>query len=79
MDIRKSDWILGFNDRSLENPPPAAWTVKKDGGVFDQFTGATITPRAVVATVARTLAFARNRRDQLFEIIPPDEATGEGP
>lgn len=55
IDLKKSKWILGFNGRSLQNPPAEQWAVKKDGGEFDQFTGATITPRAVVNKVKQTL------------------------
>jgi electron transport complex protein RnfG len=50
-----SDWILGFNGKSLLNPQETSWKVKKDGGEFDQFTGATITPRAIVAAVHKSL------------------------
>jgi len=57
VELKKSDWILGFNGKSLANPTPSRWEVKKDGGDFDQFTGATITPRAVVHQVKRTLDF----------------------
>jgi electron transport complex protein RnfG len=57
IDLRFSDWILSFNERSLQNPEPAAWTVVKNGGEFDQFTGATITPRAVTLAIARALEF----------------------
>ncbi|TXR53331.1 electron transport complex subunit RsxG [Reinekea thalattae] len=53
----KSDWILNFNGKSLNNPTPEQWLVKKDGGSFDQLTGATITPRAVVKAVKQTLTF----------------------
>jgi len=66
VDLRKSDWILSFNGKSLSSPPADKWYVKKDGGVFDQFTGATITPRAVVKQVKQTLEFFRQHRDQLF-------------
>ncbi len=66
VDIKKSDWILGFNGRSLTDPAPARWAVKKDKGVFDQFTGATITPRAVVAATRRALEFAQAHRNELF-------------
>ena len=45
VDIRKSDWVTDFNQRSLTDPNLTGWNVKKDGGVFDQFTGATVTPR----------------------------------
>jgi len=57
VDLKKSDWILSFNGKSLENPTPEAWAVTKDGGEFDQFTGATITPRAVVNQVKRVLEY----------------------
>lgn len=57
VDLKKSDWILSFNGKSLENPNPEAWAVTKDGGEFDQFTGATITPRAVVNQVKRVLEY----------------------
>ena len=57
VDLKKSDWILGFAGKSLENPDTYLWSVKKDGGDFDQFTGATITPRAVVKAVKQTLEF----------------------
>jgi electron transport complex protein RnfG len=66
VDIRKSDWILGFNGKSLDNPSLPGWAVKKDKGVFDQFTGATITPRAVVAATLRALQYARAHRETLF-------------
>ena len=50
-----SDWVLGFNGKSLTSPANQFWKVKKDGGEFDQFTGATITPRAIVSAVHDTL------------------------
>ena len=48
VDLRKSDWIRSFDNRSLADPVLSGWNVEKDGGVFDQFTGATVTPRAVI-------------------------------
>jgi len=66
VDLNKSDWLLGFEGKSLRNPVPAQWAVKKDRGVFDSFTGATITPRAVVATVKRTLEYAAANSETLF-------------
>lgn len=66
VDLKKSDWILSFNTRSLDNPDISGWAVKKDKGVFDEFTGATITPRAVVSAVARALQYARDNHEQLF-------------
>ncbi|MEC8428272.1 MAG: electron transport complex subunit RsxG [Pseudomonadota bacterium] len=55
VELRKDDWILSFDGKSLQNPSAEQWGVKKDGGDFDQFTGATITPRAVVNQVKRAL------------------------
>jgi electron transport complex protein RnfG len=66
VDLKKSDWVLGFNGRSLDNPQSAGWAVKKDKGVFDQFTGATITPRAVVGATHRALQYAQLKHDLLF-------------
>lgn len=57
VELKKSDWMLSFNDKSLSNPTLSNWAVRKDGGEFDQFTGATITPRAVVNQVKRALEF----------------------
>ena len=74
MDLKKSEWILDFDGRSLTNPEPARWAVKKDKGVFDQFTGATITPRAVVAATRRALEYAQAHHDSLFA----PATTGDG-
>lgn len=77
VDVKKSDWILSFNGRSLQNPDLAGWAVQKDKGVFDQFTGATITPRAVVSAVLRTLQFAQANHEWLFENGGQVPAEGE--
>jgi len=77
VDIKKSDWVLGFNGRSLENPELAGWAVQKDKGVFDQFTGATITPRAVVAATLRVLQFAQANRAALFGERDQNPKAGE--
>lgn len=57
IEIERDPWISGFEGRSLDDPLRQRWTVKRQRGDFDQFAGATITPRAVVQAVARTLAF----------------------
>jgi electron transport complex protein RnfG len=62
----KSGWIRQFMGRSLTNPEEAGWRVKRDGGVFDQLAGATITPRAVVGAVHRALQVIRDRHELLF-------------
>jgi len=66
IETGKSDWILGFEGRSLANPASAGWAVKRDGGAFDQFTGATITPRAVVRAVRDALLYFAANRQALF-------------
>lgn len=68
IEIAKSKWIRDFEGKSLGEPPPAKWAVKKDGGIYDQFAGATITPRAVVKAVKGGLEFfAANRAALLGE------------
>ena len=66
VEERKSDWVYGFRDKSLENPPLDRWKVKRDGGDFDQFTGATITPRSIVNAVKNTLIYYRNHGKNLY-------------
>lgn len=57
IEIKKDAWIRSFDGKSLGEPSPEKWAVKKDSGVFDQFAGATITPRAVVKAVKGGLEF----------------------
>ncbi len=66
IEVEKDDWILGFNDKSINNPVQKKWKVKKDNGVFDQFTGATITPRAVVRAVYKALDYYNENESQLY-------------
>ena len=66
VDIKKSDWILSFNNRSLSNPQLSGWDVKKNGGDFDQFTGATITPRAVIYQIANVLDYFSKDSERLL-------------
>lgn len=70
IETGRSDWILGFDDRSLGDPPLQQWLVRRDGGAFDQFTGATITPRAVVKAVRNALLYFEANREQLFAMTP---------
>jgi len=72
--LSKSNWILSFTGRSLSDPQPDKWAVKKDGGVFDQFTGATITPRAVVKAVKKGLGFFAEHRAELLDEAPTKTA-----
>ena len=67
IEARKSDWIQRFNGLALGHPPLEKWKVKKDGGEFDQFTGATITSRAVVGAVRDGLELFAARRAEMLE------------
>jgi len=66
IDTDKSDWVKDFKGHSLGNPGELGWHVKRDGGDFDQFTGATITPRAVVKAVYNSLQYFKLHKDELF-------------
>jgi electron transport complex protein RnfG len=66
VEVRKSPWINDFAGKALDNPSQERWLVKRDGGDFDQFTGATITPRAVVAAVRNTLLYYQQNADMIF-------------
>ena len=70
IELAKDDWILGFTGKSLRDPAPENWKVKRDGGVFDQFSGATITPRAVVRTITRGLTFFDRNKAALTAPLP---------
>lgn len=67
IDARISDWITHFTGKTVESAQDKRWAVQKDGGEFDQFTGATITPRAVVKAVKNTILFIKQ---QDIETLP---------
>jgi electron transport complex protein RnfG len=73
IETRKSDWIRQFRGKSLANTPENDWSVTKDGGVFDSFTGATITPRAVIKGVHEALLFFDANHEQLLSAVPKTE------
>ena len=79
IDLKKNDWILDFNGKSLENPKPKYWKVKKDKGSFDQLTGATITPRAVVTQVLKTLQYFEKDKVRLLEEAKLQNSTKNAP
>jgi len=66
IELAKSDWIRSFDGKSLSSPAASGWAVKKDRGEFDQFAGATITPRAVVKAVHGALQYFDAHRAQLL-------------
>lgn len=74
IELAKDDWITRFSGRSMTDPTPDRWKVRRDGGAFDQFSGATITPRAVVGTVYRGLGlFDRHRSALLAPLSSEDQ------
>ncbi|SQB39604.1 electron transport complex protein RnfG [Citrobacter koseri] len=68
IELRLSDWITHFSGKTIGAENDAHWAVKKDGGDFDQFTGATITPRAVVNAVKRAGLYAQTLPAQLPQL-----------
>jgi electron transport complex protein RnfG len=74
IEERRSRWIRIFDGRSLSDPPAARWQVRKDGGDFDQFTGATVTPRAIVAAVRNVLVYHERHRERLYSAPAVDAA-----
>ena len=78
MEEKKGDWILRFTGLSLGNPLPDKWKVKKDGGQFDQFAGATITPRGVVDAIRKGLELFAANKTQMMDINARKTAVKEG-
>lgn len=68
IEVAKSKWIHDFEGKSLGDPPAEKWAVKKDGGVFDQFAGATITPRGVVGAIRGGMEFYAANKTQMTEV-----------
>jgi electron transport complex protein RnfG len=66
IESSRSNWLRQFEDASLEAPPRDRWAIRRDGGAFDQLTGASITPRAVVGAVKETLLYFEANRDEIF-------------
>ncbi|TRX56346.1 electron transport complex subunit RsxG [Thalassomonas sp. M1454] len=75
IETRKNDWIYSFDNKTVESVNDLRWAVKKDGGMFDQFTGATITPRAVVKAVKNTALFFNENKDDI--LAAPTSTCGE--
>ncbi len=67
LESRDVHWLERFRGRSLTDPPPQRWTVRRDGGDFDAFTGATITPRAIVKAVRNALEYYQRNSQRIFD------------
>jgi electron transport complex protein RnfG len=66
-ESRDVHWLDRFRGRSLTDPPIQRWTVRRDGGDFDAFTGATITPRAIVKAVRNALEYYQRNSKRIFD------------
>lgn len=66
-ESRDVHWLDRFRGRSLTDPPTQRWTVRRDGGDFDAFTGATITPRAIIEAVRNALDYYQRNSQRIFE------------
>ena len=77
VETSKTDWAQQFPGRSIGDPVTAGWAIRRDGGTFDQLTGASVTPRAIVKAVHETLEYFAENRDALFAM--PTDASVEAP
>jgi electron transport complex protein RnfG len=66
IEEKRSPWVHQFDGKSLNAPTIERWKVKKDGGAFTYNTGATITPRAIVGTVAKTLSWVQAQGQRIY-------------
>ena len=79
VESTRSDWVKQFNGRSLLDPEPAGWAIKGDGGQFDQLTGASVTPRAIIEAIKETLLYFEAHGEEIFaaEIAENDQEETE--
>jgi electron transport complex protein RnfG len=77
VETSKSGWAQQFKGRSIGDPVAAGWAIRRDGGTFDQLTGASVTPRAIVKAVHETLEYFAENREALFAM--PADASAEAP
>jgi electron transport complex protein RnfG len=73
IESARSDWVFQFDGRSMGDPVVTGWAITEDGGEFDQLTGASITPRAVIKAVRDTLIYFDANREAVFLTIPSGE------
>lgn len=73
IEASRSDWVLQFDGRSIGDPPAIGWAIRNDGGEFDQLTGASITPRAVIKAVRDALLYFDAYRDEIFTVAASEE------
>lgn len=69
----RSNWAEQFRGRALGDPPAGRWSIRDDGGDFDQLTGASVTPRAVIKAARDTLIYFDANRETVFAMQPAGE------
>ena len=74
IESARSDWVFQFDGHAIGNPVLTAWAIKDDGGDFDQLTGASVTPRAVINAVRDTLVYFDANRDEIFSLPATEES-----
>lgn len=72
VESTRSDWVMQFNGRSLLDPEPGGWAIKGDGGQFDQLTGASVTPRAIIKAIKETLLYFEAHSEEIFAAAIPE-------
>jgi len=77
IEVERDEWIHQFVDKSYQNTPVSRWKVRKDGGDFTYRTGATITPRAIVTTVEKTLAWVSQHPDEVYAPLSSSSKGGQ--
>ncbi len=73
IESSRSDWVFQFDGRSIGDPVVDAWAIQRDGGEFDQLSGASVTPRAVTAAILETLIYFGANRDEIFAMPATEE------
>lgn len=73
IESSRSDWVYQFDGRSMSDPNVDGWAIKRDGGDFDQLTGASVTPRAVIKAITETLVYFDAHGDELFALPATEE------
>ncbi len=73
IELARSDWVLQFDGKSIGDPVIGGWAIRGDGGDFDQLTGASITPRAVIRAARDTLIYFAAHRDEIFALPATEE------
>jgi electron transport complex protein RnfG len=78
IDQKRSDWVYQFDGRSIGDPPAERWAIHEDGGDFDQLTGASITPRAVIKAIRDTLLYYDAHREEIFKLPATEDEEEDG-